>query len=799
VCPLLRVLAARGVYAALAALLFTPPLRAGSSDVDSILAVKAIMRLQLSPTDSFLEKTPFGFAVVTGATAPGSILGGNFLPPTGQPFTLRRSDSDTFLFSRQFATTDQAEAIFPDGTYSFSIDTASAPSPFTASIGLHKNFPTVFPKLSNTEWYFVTLQYDTKQDFTIFWNDFTNFSTDPAHPSFIQFQIADIFNNTLYTQLFDTPTQGIQLPAGFLNPGFYVGRVVFGNVDQRVSGTTSLAGASFVMSEFIISVVDGPPVITSPTSITVNEGQLFIYTVETTNAAGAFTASPLPDGVKYNSDRGLIGGNPKTAGTYPVGIAASNSIGTGTATLTLIVQKAGTLAITSSTRAAGGVGDPFRFQVLAPGASAAARLSTSALPPGLTANARSGEITGTPTTAGEFAVQLRVTDGNETADGVLLIKLDDDPAFPAIKSSTSATLTPGQAFTYQIAALPDTAESSTGLGTNVTDDTQYSLIGQLPIGLNFDPKTGVISGTFQGNPQRIDSDPEKTRLSGGALVGNVQLFASNSRGTSTVPLVFFSSPTGAVNISTRLAIANGDNVLIGGFIVTGNAPKKLIVRAVGPSLPVAGALQDPVLEIHGGDGRVIAMNDSWRSDNEQAVIDSGVQPADDREAAIVAAFEPGNYTAVVRGNNGTIGVALVELFDLGTASIDTSSNAKLANISTRGLVQTGDNVMIGGFIISQVQSKVIVRAIGPSLSKAGVTGALADTVLELHGANGQVVASNDDWQTNQAQTIKDTGVPPTDPHESAIVATLNPGNYTAVVRGKNGATGVALAEIYALQ
>jgi hypothetical protein len=309
----------------------------------------------------------------------------------------------------------------------------------------------------------------------------------------------------------------------------------------------------------------------------------------------------------------------------------------------------------------------------------------------------------------------------------------------------------------------------------------------------------VISGAFQGHPQR-DTDARPTRLSGGALVGNIQLVASNSRGTSTVPLVFFNSPVGAVNISTRLAIAGGDNVLIGGFIVTGNAPKKLIVRALGPSLPVPGALADPVLEIHGSDGSLLLGNDSWRSDDAQSIIDTGIAPADDREAAIVAAFQPNvNYTAIVKGKDGSSGVALVELYDLGTAALDSSSTAKLANISTRGLVQTGDNVMIGGFIISQVQSKVIARAIGPSLTKAGVTGALQDTVLELHGADGQLVASNDDWQTDQAQQINDTGVPPADARESAVLATLNPGSYTAVVRGKNNATGVALVEVYALQ
>ena len=164
----------------------------------------------------------------------------------------------------------------------------------------------------------------------------------------------------------------------------------------------------------------------------------------------------------------------------------------------------------------------------------------------------------------------------------------------------------------------------------------------------------------------------------------------------------------------------------------------------------------------------------------------------------MATLNPGNYTAIVRGKNGATGIGLVEVFDLGTASLENSSNAKLANISTRGFVRTGDDVMIGGFIISGATTRVIVRAIGPDLTNRGVPGALPDTILEINGANG-LVASNDDWQSTQRQEIIDTTVPPNDPRESAVVANLVPGNYTAVVRGKNGGTGVALVEVFALQ
>ena len=272
-----------------------------------------------------------------------------------------------------------------------------------------------------------------------------------------------------------------------------------------------------------------------------------------------------------------------------------------------------------------------------------------------------------------------------------------------------------------------------------------------------------------------------------------------------IPLPFFLLPTGVVNISTRLAVQSGENVLIGGFIVTGNAPKKLIICGIGPSLrasgaPLPGTLQDPTLELRDSAGVLLGSNDDWRSAQEQEIIDTTIQPSSDREAAIVALLNPGAYTAVLSGKNGGTGIGLVELYDLGTASLDIASSANLANISTRGFVQTGDDVMIGGFIVTAKTSKLIVRAIGPSLREQGVQGALQDTTLDLVDGNGSLIVSNDDWSTGgQEQQIVDSTVPPRDDRESAVVATLNPGSYTAVVRGKDNSTGVALVEVYVLQ
>jgi len=532
------------------------------------------------------------------------------------------------------------------------------------------------------------------------------------------------------------------------------------------------------------------PTITSPLTAAGNVGQQFTYQLLATDAT-SLGANNLPagSGLTFNASLGAIIGTPTTAGTFPVGLSASNAAGTTTATLTLTVQPAPPAGpvIASSTSATGRVGQPFSFQVITTGGSAASRVTATGLPPGLVIDAVTGLISGTPTTDGSSAVSLTITDGNLTTTNVLQLTFTADPTIPVIISSSSASLTPGQAFSYTIVA-PATSDPS--------DVTTYTLVGTLPNGLFFNAQTGVISGTFTVNFQNRAESPDHITLSGG-IVSNVQIFATNSHGTSTIPLNFFLAPTGAVNIATRLAVGTGNNVLIAGFIITGNAPKKVIIRAIGPSLPLPGALQDPTLELHNG-ASLLGSNDNWRDSQENEIIATTIPPTDNRESAIVATLTPGNYTAVVAGSGDTTGIAVVELYDLGTAGLDTSSKAQLAQISTRGTVLGDDNVMIGGFIISGSASKVIVRAIGPSLNGI-LPGALQDTILELHDSSGATLLSNDDWRSDQEQQIIDTTVQPTDNRESAIVATLSPGAYTGIVRGKDSATGVALVEVYGLQ
>ncbi len=255
-----------------------------------------------------------------------------------------------------------------------------------------------------------------------------------------------------------------------------------------------------------------------------------------------------------------------------------------------------------------------------------------------------------------------------------------------------------------------------------------------------------------------------------------------------------------VNISTRLNVLTGEDVLDAGFIVLGSGSKTVLIRGLGPSLAeagISGTLADPVLELHNsGTNEIIAENDNWK-DNRQAEIEAtGIPPSSDAEAAIVVTIQAGAYTVIERGKGDTTGVGLVEVYDLGP-----DFGPELANISTRGFVDTGNNVMIAGFIIASStggSGEVIVRALGPSLGSAGVLDPLADPTLELFDSNGVLLATNDNWKDTQQAEIEATGIPPKNDAEAALVATLAPGLYTAIESGKDGTTGVGLVEVYNL-
>lgn len=319
----------------------------------------------------------------------------------------------------------------------------------------------------------------------------------------------------------------------------------------------------------------------------------------------------------------------------------------------------------------------------------------------------------------------------------------------------------------------------------------------------------------RGLPRPVD-DPGLPNATGGdgSDIGafEVQTFATPTptptpTATPTPSPIATPSPTPtparSLNISTRARVQTGDNVMIGGFIVTGNVPKKVILRAIGPSLQsfgLTGVLADPTLELRGPNGSLILANDNWRENPDQALLiqASGIPPQDDLESAIVATLPPAGYTAIVRGQSNGTGFGLVEVYDLAPGS-----NSKLANISTRAFVETGDNVVIGGFILGDAEGspRIIIRAIGPSLASLGIANPLADPTLELRDGNGMLIAFDDNWRDNPAQAalIMAAGVQPRNDLEAAIAATLPPGTYTAIVTGRNSGTGVGLVEVYNLQ
>ncbi|HEY2102282.1 MAG TPA: fibronectin type III domain-containing protein [Chthoniobacterales bacterium] len=252
------------------------------------------------------------------------------------------------------------------------------------------------------------------------------------------------------------------------------------------------------------------------------------------------------------------------------------------------------------------------------------------------------------------------------------------------------------------------------------------------------------------------------------------------------------------NISTRMRVLTGDNVLIGGFVISGTTPKQVLVRAIGPTLAnfsVPNPLQDPVLDLHNSNSS-IALNDDWQTDPNSAQIPANLRPGDSRESAILITLQPGSYTAIVSDKTGATGVGLVEVY-----SMDNTSSSQLTNVSTRGLVQTGDFVMIGGFISTAPDgssAQLLIRAIGPSLAQFGI-GALPDPTLRLIDGNGVTIAFDDNWKDTQQAEIQATGIAPVNDMESAILATLSPGSYTALVSGANGSTGVGLVEVFKLR
>jgi hypothetical protein len=304
--------------------------------------------------------------------------------------------------------------------------------------------------------------------------------------------------------------------------------------------------------------------------------------------------------------------------------------------------------------------------------------------------------------------------------------------------------------------------------------------------LFLDASGNLLVGSYTQNPAFFSQD----LVQGNSLHGGQQMFVTQY------------APAQALNISTRMRVESGNNVLIGGFIINGTAPKNVAIRGIGPSLTQFGvpdALADPTLELHDSSGAMVRQNDNWQDDPSQAaqLTSLGLALQDPNESGMVASLPPAAYTAILAGKNEGTGVGLVEIYDT-----NAGANSQLANISTRGFVLTDNNVMIGGFILGGANNThVVVRGIGPSLAQFGLSPVLADPTLELRDSNGALLIANDNWQDDpvSASQLTARGLAPADAAESGIYASLlPPGAFTAILAGKSSGTGIGLVEIYNL-
>jgi uncharacterized delta-60 repeat protein len=399
-------------------------------------------------------------------------------------------------------------------------------------------------------------------------------------------------------------------------------------------------------------------------------------------------------------------------------------------------------------------------------------------------------------------------------NGKLIVAGDGSPNPPSLVRLTS-TGAIDSSFNVGsgVQVSPSTAYAY-GFNVAEVDAVTFQADGKLLLGGRFNqyngvPRSGLARLTAAGAP---DPSPIPTATASPSPTAPATATATatatpTATATATATATPTATPGSVGNVSTRLPVGTGDNALIEGFIVDGPAgsTKKILVRAIGPSLKpfgVADALANPTLEIHDST-TVVATNNDWKNtqlgdlikdDQSGEINSSGLKPGDDLESAIIADLAPGSYTAVVRGVNDTTGTAVVDAYDLSGAS-----PAKLANIATRGFIQGGDKLMIAGFIVQSAPVRVVIRAIGPSLLAFGINNALPDTTLELHNANGEPTLTNDDWKSDQQQELENTGLNPSHDLEAAMVKTLPPGQYTAWVQGKNGASGIGVVQVYFLE
>ncbi|MEN3368993.1 MAG: hypothetical protein V7609_1136 [Verrucomicrobiota bacterium] len=386
-------------------------------------------------------------------------------------------------------------------------------------------------------------------------------------------------------------------------------------------------------------------------------------------------------------------------------------------------------------------------------------------------------------------------------------------------------------------ARPDSGTKTQSTADDITSDSVYTLVGNAACALNQAPTAKLVATPDTGNPPLTvalngstsvdpdagdsiasytfsfgDGSPDVTQSSptvshtykhGGGFFATLTVKDSKGLQSANVASVPIQVAAQILNLSSRVRVQPGDNALIGGLIIRGSEPKKVTLRGIGPSLtangqPLPGRLADPTLELYNSANVVIAMNDDWITNRAEIEAAGFPPPTNDKESAIVKTLDPGSYTVVMRGKGNSSGIGVVETYDIGL-----EANARLANLSSRGFIGTGDDILIGGFFAgpqTAAVTRVVVRALGPSLAQFNVPQPMQDPTIEVRNRDGNLVRANDNWQTDQKTEIEATGLQPSDIRESAIVLTnFEPGPYTAIVKGKGGAVGVGLVEIFDVQ
>jgi cytochrome c peroxidase len=299
---------------------------------------------------------------------------------------------------------------------------------------------------------------------------------------------------------------------------------------------------------------------------------------------------------------------------------------------------------------------------------------------------------------------------------------------------------------------------------------------------------------------RLDLEAFLLTLSGQAVYTDAK-WSNPFRPDGTITVIDTAPPPSqTVNLSTRMQVLTGDKVGIAGFIITGTAPKRVLVRALGPSLAQFGLstlLADPTITLNGPAGFAPIVNDNWKSSQQDEINATGLAPGNDLESAIVATLTPGAYTAMLSGTNGGTGIGILEVYDL-----DLGADSRLANISTRAFVGDGDNIVIAGFIVGNADSvdHIVVRGLGPSLNQFGIFPTVRDPALEVRNANGAILVANDNWEQDPDHIeVLNAGLRPGGV-EAAVAITLGPGAYTALLSAKTvpfvDQRGVGLVEVY---